>query len=207
MSISAEKLPKIHQIQRIASLRYFFWVLKWSITWKITSKLPADALSSYFGIKEWWDNNDLRSKLLFGNFFRIHNSLKLWTRIPESYYVYRSNEAKKELRELIVDHSHTVLVFIGIYPDHNKEFQEAFEQYKALIPTDFNRYLVTNQYDISTYDDDDDILWDYDAESHILLDVPLTMIYIVDQNGTVVWRSTRDKQKESITFLQKLTKA
>jgi hypothetical protein len=204
MNWMKEKLPSLLDINLIATFRYYLQVTWWKISGKITSKLPADALSSYFGTKKGWDNTDLRSRLLMGHFFRIQNSLKLWTTIPETYYVYRSNEARYELRELIKDHPYTVLVFIGIYPDHNKSFQSDFVSFTQQIPEKYNRYLVTNQYDISMYDHDDDVLWDYDAEVHQQLDIPLSMIYMVDTTGKVVWRSTWDQQDAALGFVNKL---
>jgi hypothetical protein len=140
-----------------------------------------------------------------GNFFRLHNALKLGTIIPDTYYVYRSNQARYELRDLTNKHPYTILVFIGIYPDHNQEFQSAFVSFKEQLPENYNRYLITNQYDITAYDDDDDVLGDYDAEVHQQLDIPLSMIYVIDPTGLVLWRSTRDQRDAAIDFVKELS--
>ena len=139
---------------------------------------------------------------MVSHFFTLQQTLKLGTQIGDSYYVYRSNEAQYELGQLVHDYPYTVLVYVGIYPDHDAEFQSEFEHFKKHIPSAFNRFLITNQYDPKTFDNDDDVLGDYDAKEHIKLDIPLSMIYVIDTEKTIIWRSMWKEREKALLYIQ-----
>jgi len=49
-------------------------------------------------------------------------------------------------------------MFVGIYPDHDSTLQKQFDALHQQFVRFCQSFLVTNQYDISNYDDDMRIL-------------------------------------------------
>lgn len=170
------------------SLRYFFSYLNYSFQHRILPSLLNSSYESFCWFQVGGDNKDFRASLILQNFFSIKHGISIGSFVPPCYLVLKSNEPRRHLYELFSDLRPVLLMFVGIYPNHDSNLQDKFNSLSQKIAKFCHPYLVTNQYDIGKYDEDMRVLWDYDASVHKLFHCPVTMLYLIRSDGYVLRR-------------------
>jgi len=189
-------------VDRWSSLRLFFAVFHRKWRNGLDKRLPPDVVTELLWVHPGWDNRDLRARFLFEHWLGLQSLwISVWKKIPDCHLVVRNNEPKELLSSLLWEWL-TCFYFVWIYPDHDKEKQQSFDQLSNSLKNLCQSYLITNQYDISSYDEDDRILWDFDADVHKRFYCPVTMLYLVNRDGFVVWRSLEQYEAEMCSFIK-----
>ncbi len=183
------------------TLRYVFSYSRYAMKRSILPSFVHGDYSSFCWFKKGGDITDSRAYLTIQNYWYIQHGVGIGVFAPSCYLVLKSNEPRRHLYELFSDLRPVLLMFVGIYPDHDSTLQKQFDALHQQFVRFCQSFLVTNQYDISNYDDDMRILWDYDAEVHKLFHCPVTMLYLIRPDGYVLWRWLYNDHESLISLL------